>query len=97
MQPSNGFASSSALLLSGKVDLAPFDTDWALAYNEKASAKDKLRFLVTFGAQRHREQEKKEKPITRRLQKNKITVSETRVTLVMHIIVSRANEGEEKN
>ena len=55
MQPSNGFASSSTLLLSGKVDLAPFDTDWALAYNEKASAKDKLRFLVTFGAQRHRE------------------------------------------
>lgn len=52
MQPSNGWASSAALLLSGKADLAQFGTDWALTYNEKASAKDKLRFLATFGAQR---------------------------------------------
>ena len=52
MQPSNGWASSAALLLSGKADLAHFGTDWTLTYNEKASAKDKLRFLVTFGAQR---------------------------------------------
>ena len=52
MQPSNGWASSTALLLSGKADLAQFGTDWVLTYNEKASAKDKLRFLATFGAQR---------------------------------------------
>ncbi len=52
MQPSNGWASSAALLLSGKADLAQFGTDWVLTYNEKASAKDKLRFLATFGAQR---------------------------------------------
>ncbi len=52
MQPSNSWASSAALLLSGKADLAHFGTDWALTYNEKASAKDKLRFLATFGAQR---------------------------------------------
>ena len=52
MQPSNGRASSAALLLSGKADLAQFGTDWTLTYNEKASAKDKLRFLATFGAQR---------------------------------------------
>ncbi len=52
MQQSNGWASSAALLLSGKADLAHFGTDWTLTYNEKASAKDKLRFLATFGAQR---------------------------------------------
>ena len=52
MQPSNGWASSAALLLNGKADLAQFGTDWVLTYNEKASAKDKLRFLATFGAQR---------------------------------------------
>ena len=52
MQPSNSWASSAALLLSGKADLASFGTDWALTYNEKASAKDKLRFLATFGAER---------------------------------------------
>ena len=45
-------ASSVALILSGKIDLAPIPTDWVLAYNEKASAKDKLRILATFGAQR---------------------------------------------
>jgi tripartite-type tricarboxylate transporter receptor subunit TctC len=45
-------ASSVALLLSGKTDLAPVPTDWVLAHNEKASAKDKLRILATFGAQR---------------------------------------------
>ena len=52
MQPSNSWASAAALLLSGRADLAHFGTDWALTYNEKASAKDKLRFLATFGAQR---------------------------------------------
>ena len=55
MQQSNGWASSAALLLSGKADLAQFNTDWVLTYNEKASAKDKLRFLATFGAERHPE------------------------------------------
>ena len=55
MQPSNGRASSAALLLSGKADLAQFGTDWTLTYNEKASAKDKLRFLATSGAERHPE------------------------------------------
>ena len=52
MQPSNSWASAAALLSSGKADLAHFGTDWALTYNEKASAKDKLRFLATFGAER---------------------------------------------
>ncbi len=52
MQPSNGFASSAVMLLSGKADLAIFGTIWTLTYNEKASAKDKLRFLATFGAER---------------------------------------------
>jgi tripartite-type tricarboxylate transporter receptor subunit TctC len=52
MQPSNSWASSAALLLSGKADLAHFGADWALTYNETASAKDKLRFLATFRAQR---------------------------------------------
>ena len=52
MQPSNSWASSAALLLSGKADLAYFATDWALTYNETASAKDKLRLLATFGAER---------------------------------------------
>ena len=51
-QPTNSWGSSARLLLSGKADLAHFGTDWALTYNEKASAKDKLRFLATFGAQR---------------------------------------------
>lgn len=43
------------MLLSGKTDLAYVPTDWALTHNEKAAAKDKLRFLATFGAQRHPE------------------------------------------
>ena len=51
-QPTNSWGSSARLLLSGKADLAHFGTDWALTYNEKASAKDKLRFLATFGAER---------------------------------------------
>ena len=51
-QPSDGPVSAAALVLSGKVDLAPLPTDWVLTHNEKASAKDKLRFLATFGAQR---------------------------------------------
>ena len=52
IQPSNSWPSAAALLLSGKADLAYFSTDWALTYNEKASAKNKLRFLATFGAER---------------------------------------------
>ena len=52
IQPSNSWPSAAALLLSGKADLALLATDWALTYNEKASAKDKLRFLATFGAKR---------------------------------------------
>ena len=52
MQTANSTSSTAALLLSGKADLALLATDWALTYNEKASAKDKLRFLATFGAKR---------------------------------------------
>ncbi len=55
MQPSNSWASSAALLLSGKADLAHFGTDWTLTNNEKSSAKDRVRFLATFGAERHPE------------------------------------------
>jgi tripartite-type tricarboxylate transporter receptor subunit TctC len=54
-QPTDGFASSAALVLSGKADLADFSTDWILTHNEKAAVKDKLRILATFGAERHPE------------------------------------------
>lgn len=52
IQPSNGFASSAAILLSGKADLALVATDLVQTYNEKASVRDKLRLLATFGAER---------------------------------------------
>ena len=55
IQLSNGGPTSARLLLSGKVDLTHLPTDWVLTYNEKASAKDKLRFLATSGAERHPE------------------------------------------
>jgi tripartite-type tricarboxylate transporter receptor subunit TctC len=55
MQPTDGPPGSADLLLSGKTDLTYLPTDWALTHNEKAAAKDKLRFLATFGAERHPE------------------------------------------
>jgi tripartite-type tricarboxylate transporter receptor subunit TctC len=51
-QSTEGWNSAAALLLNGKADLANLGTNWALTHNEKAAAKDKLRFLATFGAQR---------------------------------------------
>jgi tripartite-type tricarboxylate transporter receptor subunit TctC len=51
-QPTDGWPGSAALVLSGKADLGYFATDWVLMHNEQAAAKDKLRFLATFGAKR---------------------------------------------
>jgi tripartite-type tricarboxylate transporter receptor subunit TctC len=51
-QLTDGSPSSAALVLSGKAALAYLPTHWVLTHNEKATAKDKLRFLATFGAQR---------------------------------------------
>jgi tripartite-type tricarboxylate transporter receptor subunit TctC len=53
MQPTDGPPFSAATLLSGKADLAYLPTNWILTHNEKAAAKDKLRLLATFGAERH--------------------------------------------
>jgi tripartite-type tricarboxylate transporter receptor subunit TctC len=54
-QETDGLGSSAVMLLSGKADLAIFGTDWTLTNNEKSSAKDRVRFLATFGAERHPE------------------------------------------
>jgi tripartite-type tricarboxylate transporter receptor subunit TctC len=54
-QLTDGWPSSAIMALSGKSDLADFATTYALAHNDKAAAKDKLRLLATFGAERHPE------------------------------------------
>ena len=51
-QPTDGFASSAALVLSGKADLADLGAGWTLAHNGKAAARDQLHLLATFGAER---------------------------------------------
>jgi tripartite-type tricarboxylate transporter receptor subunit TctC len=51
-QLTDGWPRCAALVLSGKIDLAIVPTDWILTHNDKASAKEKLRLLATFGAER---------------------------------------------
>ena len=54
-QLTDGWRNSADAVLTGKVDLASFATNWILRHNEKAAVDDQLRILATFGAERHPE------------------------------------------